>query len=251
MHVQSSTFDSRATSRFRAAMIVPAIAGLLVGAPLVASAQDDSSPSTTTAGVLGDAVATDSCNLDDYAAAPDGTNALYRIVSDESEVRYLVEEELASIGTTTAVGSTSAFIGQIGLDESGVPLMCSRFDADLRTLTSDEAMRDNKLHSETLETDTYPLATFVLTETQGIDGTLEDGQETEVTLIGNMTIHGVTRLVAWTGTVTRSGDVLTGSAEMTFELADFEMTEPESRMVVSIDDTITLQVDITAQLSDE
>ena len=120
----------------------------------------------------------------------------------------------------------------------------------LRTLTSDESMRDNYLYNNTLETGTYPLATFILTDVEGIDGALVDGEETQVTLIGNLTIHGVTKLVAWTGTVTLSGDTLAGSAEMSFQVEDFGMEEPQSRMVVSIDDTITLQVDIVAQLSE-
>ena len=250
MQAPKTSFLSVDSSRLWRAVLFVAMAGLLLSLPIGSAAQDDSTPDATVAGVLGDAVATDSCNLDDYAAAPDGTVTLYRIVSDESEVRYLAEEELASIGATTAVGSTSAFIGQIGLDESGVPLICSRFDADLRTLTSDESMRDNYLYNNTLETGTYPLATFILTDVEGIDGALVDGEETEVTLIGNLTIHGVTKLVAWTGTVTLSGDTLAGSAEMSFQVEDFGMEEPQSRMVVSIDDTITLQVDIVAQLSE-
>jgi len=251
MRLFSSSLAIRSAGKIGSALLFLALAGLLLSLPLGAYAQDDSTPTVTEAGVLGDAVATDACNQDDFAAAPDGSATIYRIVSEESEVRYLVEEELARIGTTTAIGSTSAFIGQLGFDENGAPLTCSRFDADLRTLTSDEPMRDNTLYNTTLETGTYPLATFILTDVEGLDGALVDGEETDITLIGNLTLHGTTRLVAWVGTVTLSGETLTGSAEMTFELTDFDMEKPESRMVVSIDDTITLQVDITAQLADE
>ena len=224
---------------------------MILSLPLGAAAQDTATPTATEAGVLGDAVATDDCNLEDYAAEPDGSSAIYRIVSEESEVRYLAEEELIGVGATTAIGRTNAFIGQIGLDESGAPLACSRFDADLRTLVSDESMRDNKLYNETLETGTYPLATFILTETQGLDGALVEGEETEVMLIGNLTIHGVTKLVAWSATVTLDGDTLKGTAELSLEIQDFGMEEPTSPRVASIDDTIVLQADIVATISEE
>jgi len=108
-------------------------------------------------------------------------------------------------------------------------------------------MRDNKLFDETLETGTYPLATFVLTSVEGLDGGLVDGQEANVVLIGNLTLHGVTKSVAWSGTVKLDGDKITGSAELNLNIADFDMKEPSSQAVVSIDDTIKLAVEIVAQ----
>lgn len=225
------------------ALVAAPIASLLLSGAVLAQ---ESTP-TTQAGVLGDAVNTDSCNLADYAATPTGTSTLYTIVSDESEARYEAEEELVNIGAKTAIGRTNAFIGQIGLDANNNPLTCSRFDVDLRTLASDNSMRDNKLFDETLETGTYPLATFVLTSVEGLDGGLVDGQEANVVLIGNLTLHGVTKSVAWSGTVKLDGDTITGSAELDFNIADFDMKEPTSQAVVSIDDTIKLAVEIVAQ----
>lgn len=238
------------SARLKTRLVPMLVAGplssvLLVGGVLA----QDSTPTTTQAGVIGDAIAADSCNLEDYAATPAGTSTLYSIVSDQSEARYEVEEEFVGQGANTAVGTTSAFIGQIGLDANGAPLTCSRFDVDLRTLVSDNSMRDNKLYDETLETGTYPLTTFILTSVEGLDGGLVDGQESTVTLLGNLTLHGVTKLVAWSGTVKLEGDTLSGSAEMSLNIADFDMVEPSSNQVLSIDDTIKLGVTIVAQKS--
>ncbi|MGH2551390.1 MAG: YceI family protein [Thermomicrobiales bacterium] len=239
---------SRYSNRFKTRLVPVLVAGPLSTVLLVGGVMaQDSTPTTTPAGVVGDAIATDSCNLADYAATPTGTSALYSIVSDQSEARYEAEEEFVGQGANTAIGTTNAFIGQIGLDANGAPLVCSRFDVDLRTLVSDDSRRDNKLYEETLETGEFPLATFILTSVEGLNGGLVDGQETSVTLVGNLTLHGVTKLVAWSGTVKLDGDTLTGSAELSFNIADFDMVEPSSPQVLSIDDTIKLGVNIVAQ----
>lgn len=241
---------SRYSNRFKTRLVPVLVAGPLSTVLLVGGAvAQDSTPTTTPAGVVGDAIATDSCNLADYAATPTGTTALYSIVSDQSVAQYEVEEEFVGRGANTAVGTTSAIIGQIGVDANGAPLTCSRFDVDLRTLVSDNSMRDNKLYDETLETGTYPLATFILTSVEGLDGGLVDGQESTVTLLGNLTLHGVTKLVAWSGTVKLDGETLNGTAAMDLNIADFGMVEPSSNQVLSIDDTIKLSVTIVAQKS--
>jgi polyisoprenoid-binding protein YceI len=237
---------SRLSAKLVPALVVGSLSSLLLAGGAIAQ---DSTPPATEAGVLGDAIATDSCDLSNYAATPPGTSVLYSIVSDQSEARYLAEEEIAGQGANTAVGRTNAIIGQIGLDANNAPLTCSRFDVDLRTLASDDSRRDNKLYDETLETGEYPLGTFILTSVDGLDGGLVDGQEASVMLLGNLTLHGVTKQVAWSATVTMSEGTITGSAETKFNIADFDMVEPTSSLVLSIDDTITLQVDLVAQVA--
>jgi polyisoprenoid-binding protein YceI len=208
-----------------------------------ASAQE----STPTPGVLGTPEAVEECDTTDPGSTPEGAASIYSIVSDDSEARYRAQEELAGRGAQEAVGATNAFVGQIAFDDSGAPMACSRFDVDLRTLTSDESRRDNFLYANTLETQTYPLATFILTSVEGWDDAIADGEETDVRLIGNLTVHGETKLVAWDAKVKMDGDTLSGSASTTFNMADFNITEPIVGQVLSIDDTIKLEVDIAAE----
>ena len=237
------------TNQLNTSRIGRAIGAAAVAAPLAATllvspvfAQDP----TPTPGVIGSPVATDSCDLTNPAFVPEGAAATYVIDSSQSQVAYHAEEELAQIGAQTATGTTNAFIGQIVLDANGMPMACSRFDADLRTLTSDESRRDNFLYSNVLETQTYPLATFILTSVEGMNGALVDGQEIPVRLIGNLTIHGVTNQVAWDGTVTLNGDTITGHATTNFTLDQYNMQKPIVGPVISIDDTIQLEVNIVA-----
>ncbi len=247
----------RSSRRRRAGVTVAVLLPLLVvalgGLSLQLSAAQDAAPTPSpTPGVLATPAAEPDCATDVGVAAPlAGTEAqladTYTIVSEESAARYRAQEELASVGATEAVGETKAIIGQILFDTSGLPMACSRFDVDLRTLQSDSARRDNYLYGNTLETEQFPLATFVLTEVRGLEGPLVDGEETAFTLVGNLTVHGVTRIVAWEATATRDGDSLQGSAATVFEMPDFAIEPPVVGPVVSLDETVRLEVDLSAE----
>lgn len=181
-------------------------------------------------------------------AIPEGVDAaaIFAINSEESAARYQVTEELASVGANEVVGETNAIIGNILFDAAGAPLACSQFDVDLRTLETDEARRDNYLRGNTLETDTYPLATFVLRQVDGLSGALPEGEAVTIMLIGDLTFHGETRLAAWEATVTKEGDTLSGTATTTFTFPDFNIEKPIVGPVVGIGDEVTLEIDLSA-----
>ena len=215
-----------------------------------ALAQDDSTPAAeTTPGVLTTPAAEINCNTDgdDVSEVVAQIASIYEIQSEESTARYRAQEELAGQGANEAVGETQAIIGQILFDANGMPLQCSRFDVDLRTLVSDESRRDNFLYENTLETGTYPLATFVLTSVEGLDQALVDGEVTTFILIGNLSVHGETKLVAWEATVTKDGETIQGTAKTTFEMPDFGIEQPIVGPVISVDETIVLEVELTAK----
>ena len=209
-----------------------------------AGAQEDEAEATPTVGVIGTPEAAVDCEafVADPANAP---SAVYQIDSAASTARYIVKEELRTIGDTEAIGETSAIIGSVSLDANGIPMTCSRIDVDLRTLTSDESRRDNYLQGNTLETATYPLATFVLTSVEGLDAALVEGEETTVTLVGELSLHGVTNVVAWETVVTLDGDTITGTAKTEFQMPDFDITPPNAGPVVSLEELVKLEIDLT------
>jgi polyisoprenoid-binding protein YceI len=237
--------STRARNRVLQVSAMIAMLALLGVSFMTKAGAEDTTP---TPGVIGTPEATNECGTADSTVTPTVTPAaIFQIASDQSEARYKAEEELANKGANEAVGKTNAFIGQILFDDQGMPLACSRFDVDLRTLTSDESRRDNFLYTNTLETQTYPLATFILTSVEGLDKPLADGEETQVKLIGNLTVHGQTKLIAWDAKIKMDGDTLTGTASTSFNMADFNITSPKVGPVISIDDTIKLEIDMTAK----
>src|SRR5690349_11329960 len=66
---------------------------------------------------------------------------------------FRIKENLASIGSTTAVGRTGDVTGSITSD--GTTLTAATFEVDLTTITTNESRRDDKVQSA-LETGSFP-----------------------------------------------------------------------------------------------
>jgi polyisoprenoid-binding protein YceI len=225
-------------------MTALALAGAAVTLlPGAAMAQD-----TAAFGVLDTEPSTIDCSAIETDPAALGAASMYIIDPAQSEARYIAEEELANVGANTAVGSTNTIQGAFLFDADGNPIPCSVIYVDVRTFVSDSSRRDNFLRGNTLQSDQYPLAEFVVSEIQGFTMPA-DGEETTFTLVGNFTLHGVTRAMAWEATASRDGDTLTGSARTEFDMADFEIEKPIVGSVLSIEDVIQLEIDLVAMNS--
>lgn len=244
-----SWFRSRAFRPSALTMVSAAVA--VAGVALSAASATAQTATPTPMGVIEVTDGLAECATSEIGSLPEGTAAaaIYTIVPEESEARYRVQEELAQVGATEAVGKTRAIAGVLAFGEDGLPFPCSRFDIDLRTLQSDQAKRDNYLYRNTLEAEKYPLATFVLRDVEGLDAPLADGDEKTITLIGDLTLRDVTKLVAWEATVTRAGDTLTGNAATEFEMPEFSIQTPSVPVVLSLDETVRLEFDVTARPS--
>ena len=154
---------------------------------------------------------------------------------------FRIQEELASIGSTTAVGRTGDVSGSIAIE--GTTLTEATFEVDLTTITTNESRRDDRVQSA-LDTATFPMATFTLTEPVELGPEAGSGGPVQVTAVGELTIHGVTQPVEVPieaqlvdGTI-----ALVGSTEITF--SDFDVTVPSSPVVLSVEDSGTLEVQL-------
>ncbi|HEU0116170.1 MAG TPA: YceI family protein [Thermomicrobiales bacterium] len=230
------------------ALALAAISGLASGGGSVVVAQE------ATPGVLAEAPAAISCGdagtpgtPGASAATPAPAAETFTVVGADSAARYRAQEELAGRGANEAVGQTDAIIGAVLFDAAGKPMPCSRFAVDLRTLKSDEARRDNYLYKNTLETEKYPLAVFIVTRVEGLATPLPDGKPLAFKMIGNLTMHGQTKAVVWDATAMMKGDELTGSAHTTFTMDQFNIEPPTVGPVLSIDPTVQLEIDLTAR----
>jgi len=180
-----------------------------------------------------------------------GAPIRYRVVAERSEARYLVREQLASLSfPNDAVGTTSAVEGSLALDARGRVLPSdSRFTVDLRTLRSDEARRDNYLRRNTLETDHYPNAVFVATEVRGLPVPLPQTGTVSFDLVGDLTIRDATRRLTWEATATVNGQEVTIRARTAFRFAEFGLRVPRVASVLSVEDTIRLEIDLLLRRS--
>jgi polyisoprenoid-binding protein YceI len=174
----------------------------------------------------------------------------FQIIPTESEAAYFVGEKLASLPLpSTAKGTTNDIAGEFHLTSDGTALAPgaeSQFTVDLRTLTSDQSRRDNRVQ-DALQTDLYPTATFTVSDVTGYDPAIPEGEEQTLTLTGTLDLHGVQREVTWEVQARRESDVITALATLTIAFADFDITPPNIAGFVSVEDEATLQVQIIAQ----
>lgn len=180
-------------------------------------------------------------------AAPVDTAQTVRLefVSGDNTARYRVREQLASLSfPSDAVGTTKAVTGTIVANADGTFVSSvSKVQVDLSTLTSDQNQRDNFIKRSTLQTNTYRYAVFVPTAIQGLTLPPTSGP-VSFKLIGDLTIRNVTKQVTWDVTGTINGNDATGTATTSFNFAYFNLTKPSVGVVLSVEDNITLEMDL-------
>lgn len=182
------------------------------------------------------------------AGAEGADRVIFVVRSEESEARYRVREQLAGFDLPNdAVGTTRAITGVLVLEGGRVVPEASRFQVDLRTLTSDQARRDNFIRRNTLQADRYPFAVFIPREARGLPTPLPTSGEHAFQLVGDLTLREITRPVTWEVTARVEGDRVVARARTSFTFADFGLEPPRVPVVLSVDETIRLEVDIVLQ----
>jgi polyisoprenoid-binding protein YceI len=157
----------------------------------------------------------------------------------DSFVGYRVDETLAQNRANTAVGRTPQVTGTLALD--GATTTSVEVTADLTRLTSDDNRRDGQLHQQALETDLFPMATFKLTAPIDLGSAPVDGQTIRETATGELTLHGVTKTVQVPIQATLSGDVVTVTGSLEIQFADYQIQQPVSFAILSIEDHGTME----------
>jgi polyisoprenoid-binding protein YceI len=169
------------------------------------------------------------------AGGVDGTWA----VGTGSEAGYRVREKLAQLpAQTDAVGRTSDVTGTVEIE--GATVTSASFEVDLTTLKSDEDRRDNRIRTSGLESDTFPTATFELTEPIEVDDPTAASLTIEA--IGDLTLHGVTKSVTIPIDAARNGDRLELVGSITFPFSDFEIDPPNVGGFVTVEDDATMEL---------
>jgi polyisoprenoid-binding protein YceI len=179
------------------------------------------------------------------AAGADGDLAGTWTVAGDSQAGYRVRERLASLSAESdAVGRTSDVTGSITLESNGsaTTLTAGSLTVDTTTITSDEDRRDDRLRTEGLQTDTFPTASFTITQPVEIPASAIDGTTTEVTLTGDLELHGVTMSVSIPAQARLVDGTIQVAGTITFLLSDFEIEAPNvGGFIISIADEGVLE----------
>ena len=175
-------------------------------------------------------------------------------LGEGSVARYKVEEVLARTGFKVATGETADVAGQVVFDADGnVAAGESRIAVRVGTLRTDSDRRDGYVRNRTLETDTYPEVVFVPTAIVWANPAASAGElqgVQEFTIAGDLTVKDQTRPVVWDATAeVREDGTASGQASVEFTFADFGMDKPSVAIVLSVEDTIRLELDFVGHLA--
>ena len=173
----------------------------------------------------------------------------FTIVPEQTEASYEVQEQFLNRDLPSqAIGKTNAVTGELQLSLNGKPSgKVTNITVDLRTLTSNESRRDNRIRQQWLESQKYPYAVFTSTDAQGIPESYTEGQDVSFKLIGDMTVHNVTKPVTFDVTGKLVGDTITGSAKTQILMKDFGIDPPSIAGMLTVKDGVTITINFTAK----
>jgi polyisoprenoid-binding protein YceI len=151
--------------------------------------------------------------------------------SSGSFVGFRVEEELAQIGSMTAVGRTGEIQGELLIEDG--QLVGVVVSADLSAIVTNDSRRDRAAR-HALNVSENPMATFVLAGPVALPET--DNSPVSIEVVGRLTINGIARDVPLVLDAQIVGNtiVVVGSMEVTF--GDYDVTVPSAIIVVSAQD---------------
>jgi polyisoprenoid-binding protein YceI len=166
-------------------------------------------------------------------------------VAAGSVAGYRVREQLANLpAESDAVGRTEDVAGSITVEETGdgARLTGGTLTVDTTTIQSDEGRRDNRLRNEGLQTDQFPTATFTVTQPVDVPAASLSGTPSDITLVGELTLHGVTKQVEIPAQAQVANGQIQVAGSLTFPLADFDISAPNvGGFIISIADEGALE----------
>ena len=187
----------------------------------------------------------------------DGGNLIQIDFNSDSDnyirANYRVTEQLARLSyPIDAVGYTQEISGSIFIDNNGKPTSDSMIHINLSSIKSDESRRDDYLRGNSLETDKFPDAYFLVKDFKNLDiSDLTNLTENEIKfqMIGDLTMHGVTKSKTWDVEAKTELGSIKGNASISFPFSDFDMNIPNLFFIISVEDNITLELDFDISVS--
>lgn len=154
------------------------------------------------------------------------------VIAEGSEVGYRVVEQIRAVDTV-GVGRTSDITGTITID--GTTVTAATFDVDVASITSNDSRRDRAFRGEIMDSDSFPTATFTLTEPVEVGSEPVEGAQVTTTVSGELTLRGVTQPVTFELTARIENGVLGVLGSVDIEFTDFGIENP-STAIVSTED---------------
>lgn len=219
------------------ALIAVFMVGVLVTA---CSGNDDSQPAAAPTPTVAP-----TATAEPTATPAPGENGATVAIDEATVARYRVGENLRIQGQIVAVGETSDVSGAIVFDGDGAVVTdASALTVNMTGFVSDEDRRDNWVRRRFQAQ--FPTAEMTVTSVSGMPWPLPETGGATFTLTGDMTIEGATSEVTWNVNALFGPGSVTGQAQTVITFDQFEMDKPSLPFIISVEDEITLEIDIDA-----
>jgi polyisoprenoid-binding protein YceI len=176
-------------------------------------------------------------------------NAITWTVDASSKATIRVREQLARLpAPNDAIITIGGAQGSFTLNPDGTFATGSKVSVDMTTVTTDDRQRTDSIKRDPLEVTRFRTSELVPKTTTGLALPLPSAGEFTFKLIGDLTLHGVTKSVSFDVRATRAGGKLTATATAnpSWKFGDFGMQPPTSFSVLSIVDEIRMEFALVA-----
>jgi polyisoprenoid-binding protein YceI len=210
-------------------------------APLSQSDVDQRLDATTTTGTgtTGSTTGPTAGSTTGSTTAPtagNGVDGAWKIGSG-SEVGYRVKETINGFATE-ANGRSTGVTGSLTI--VGTSANAADFTVDMTTFSSDQSRRDSQFNNRIMQVAQFPTATFRLTDPIDFGAIPAAGQKVTVKAVGDLTLHGVTRPVAFSLDATFKNGKIGILGRIPILFADYGITNP-SFATISTEDNGQLE----------
>lgn len=186
---------------------------------------------------------------EDAGAEEGGETTLFRIDPEQSEVRFIITEELRGV-PTVVTGRTSEVAGDILVDFANpANTEVGTIRINVRTLVTDNEFRNRAIRGQILQSveEEFEFSEFVPTALQEMPDTVTLGETLTFKIVGNLTVRDITHETTFDATVTPVSETeLAGTAAATVQRADFELTIPNAPGVANVSEDVNLEIDFVA-----
>ncbi|MGQ9909894.1 MAG: YceI family protein [Candidatus Flexifilum sp.] len=183
------------------------------------------------------------------AAADAGGAVTFAIVPAESEVRFMLDEDLRG-ERITVVGTTREVAGQIRVnfaDPAASEVGTIRIN--MRTLATDNEFRNRAIRGQILRTSepANEFSDFVPQSITGLPETVTIGQPFSFQISGTFTVLGTPRPITFDVTVTPVSETrIEGSARAVINRNDWGLTIPSVPGVANVEEEVELEIAFVA-----
>jgi polyisoprenoid-binding protein YceI len=143
----------------------------------------------------------------------------------------------------TVVGKTDRVSGIVSFDPEDLSAgVSARVEVDAASLKTGNKIRDGHMRNNYLETDQFPVISFVM-DSAPLSGALPENGTYRGDVEGDFTCHGVTRKITVPVTVTRSGDEILMEGNFEVKLSDYDIKRPKF-LIMKLDEVQRITVKI-------